>query len=199
MTNKKFGLGIMVMVLVFGMTIVGCGEECVHIWEWKITTPATETTEGLETETCTICDKTRGTRIIPATNNGDTGGIFTLTGIPPKYNGMYAYSESEDLLQTMVLVGAESINWSGRTITGALITNGTVNLPMWRLIDNNLERFSGNVTAYVFLEIFDTATTNLDEQSPEWLAAIFFEEVIFINGNAAESFENRDGYSGDDL
>jgi hypothetical protein len=25
MTNKKFGLGILVMALVFGMTVVGCG------------------------------------------------------------------------------------------------------------------------------------------------------------------------------
>lgn len=38
---------------------------CTHNWEWKITTAATTESEGLETETCTICGETRETRPIP--------------------------------------------------------------------------------------------------------------------------------------
>ena len=38
--------------------------EAPHEWEWQETAPATQTAEGLETETCTICGTTRGTRPI---------------------------------------------------------------------------------------------------------------------------------------
>ena len=38
-----------------------------HEWEWKVTTPATPTADGLETETCKTCGATNGTRIIEQT------------------------------------------------------------------------------------------------------------------------------------
>ena len=38
-----------------------------HDWEWKVTTPATPTADGLETETCKTCGATNGTRIIEQT------------------------------------------------------------------------------------------------------------------------------------
>jgi hypothetical protein len=42
----------------------GNGTKCNHNWEWVVTTPATTETEGLETEICTVCSETRGTRPI---------------------------------------------------------------------------------------------------------------------------------------
>ena len=44
-----------------------CGDktdEADHDWEWVVTTPATTTADGLETETCTTCGATNGTRPI---------------------------------------------------------------------------------------------------------------------------------------
>ena len=76
MTNKRRWLGILALGLVFGMTLVGCDDgniNCIHTYEWKVTTPATETEEGLETETCSECGDTKRTRIIPPIGNGFTG------------------------------------------------------------------------------------------------------------------------------
>jgi hypothetical protein len=36
-----------------------------HQWQWIVTTPATETAEGVETETCGVCAATKGTRPMP--------------------------------------------------------------------------------------------------------------------------------------
>jgi len=55
-----------------GQTCACGGEDCnctekpqhTHEWEWIVTTPATTTTEGVETETCTTCGATNGTRPI---------------------------------------------------------------------------------------------------------------------------------------
>jgi hypothetical protein len=44
-----------------------CGEKtdvATHDWQWKVTTPATTEADGLETETCTTCGATRGTKPI---------------------------------------------------------------------------------------------------------------------------------------
>ena len=38
-----------------------------HEWEWIVTTPATATADGVETETCKTCGETRGTRPIERT------------------------------------------------------------------------------------------------------------------------------------
>jgi len=38
-----------------------------HEWEWRVTTPATTTADGVETETCKTCGETRGTRPIEQT------------------------------------------------------------------------------------------------------------------------------------
>ena len=36
-----------------------------HNWQWEETTPATLEADGLETETCSVCGETKGTRPIP--------------------------------------------------------------------------------------------------------------------------------------
>ena len=75
-------------------------------------------------------------------NNGGSGnntvpGTLTITDIPPQFNGMYAcfyasanlsYNES-----TFVVIGAQSISLdSGTIVTRCRISNGRVNLPIWR-------------------------------------------------------------------
>jgi hypothetical protein len=42
-----------------------------HQWQWVVTTPATATAEGLETETCATCGATNGTRPIEQTEPAD--------------------------------------------------------------------------------------------------------------------------------
>ena len=52
----------------FALSLTGCDDKDddthTHEWEWKVTTPATQTADGLETETCKTCGATNGTRTI---------------------------------------------------------------------------------------------------------------------------------------
>jgi len=59
---------VLVILAVFAIVVgfVGCdGDTCNHNWQWVVATPATLEADGLETETCSICGETKGTRPIP--------------------------------------------------------------------------------------------------------------------------------------
>jgi len=59
-----FGI-VVIIVLVFTACSPEPKPEHTHEWKWVVTTPATIETVGLETETCSICGKINGTRLIP--------------------------------------------------------------------------------------------------------------------------------------
>jgi len=64
-------LGITALALVIGFGFITCddGEKnsggCTHNWQWVETTAATVSAGGVETKTCSLCDATDGTRVIP--------------------------------------------------------------------------------------------------------------------------------------
>jgi hypothetical protein len=162
MVNKKFYLGILVMALVFGMTVVG----------------------NLEAQS-------------------NSGGTFTLTDIPAKYNGKYVLLSAEpDENFPLLLVGASSIY----PLKLPRIINGKVIIPLWYTRDGNcgdfpfkldpkkFERYSGNHSkVFIIISIHD------DEKSEEELASIWFSEdrrydnrIKFSNGNVTRSITDGD-------
>ena len=65
---------IILLIAICSLLIVSCGDSSsgdntspghTHVWEWKVTTPATAGVAGVETETC-ICGATKDVRPIPA-------------------------------------------------------------------------------------------------------------------------------------
>jgi len=122
-------------------------------------------------------------------------GIFTLTDIPSRYNGMYVLLIAINNKNEVELLGAQSINM--KTITAVLprIVNGRVSIPMWLFIENGqieeFVKYDGNHTVEVEILFFDSAT--LDDDSEE-LAEIYFGSVRFSNGSATMSFHDNDDF-----
>ena len=96
--NISYGLTALLFAVIFtlALALIGCGgdkDEHTHEWEWVVTTPATPTADGLETETCKTCGAESGnTRIIEQTEPtvktfsanfnfkaGDEDRLFTAT------------------------------------------------------------------------------------------------------------------------
>jgi hypothetical protein len=124
----------------------------------------------------------------PDNNNVGSGGSFTLTNIPSKYNGKYAMYMSEDL---PLLVGTQSINISTGVVTPVQISNGSVSLPMWIAGNSGYTRFSGNRTVSdsgVMIVNTSTFTENTDDE--DILAKISFESITFSSGNATKSWND---------
>ena len=72
------------IIAIFGIVIAftACDDgnkPCSHNWEWKVTTPATLEADGLETEICSICNETRGTRPIPKLELELVDKTYTIT------------------------------------------------------------------------------------------------------------------------
>ena len=124
----------------------------------------------------------------------ENGGIFTLNNIPSEYNGKFAtlYLGDEDN-SNIILFGGQSFNVSTGNATFIPISNGSVRLPMWILVGENLIRYSGNETYNVWVHIFDGSYGNLysstasEEQSTE----IGFASVKFTNGSAVKNFNDN--------
>ena len=119
---------------------------------------------------------------------GGGGGGFTLTGIPSQYNGKYAlipgfYAGTEPVQ------GAQSFNMSTHTVTLCLISNGSVNIPLWTI---ELRKYSGNGTASNGLGcgIYNSQTLSMDDNDGfnNYLAQIGFFNVTFSNGGATRAW-----------
>jgi len=125
----------------------------------------------------------------PATTTSGSG-TFTLTDIPPEFNGQYAYLLSYD--NSVDLYSAQSINIQAETAKGVLISGGKVSLPMWIIKGNSAERYSGNHT--VDIEVYghkDIAEGGFDILYTI-SGGVFFESVTFSNGSATRSVNQAD-------
>ena len=71
------------LILIIGFAFFACDDKDdthTHEWEWKVTTPATQTADGLETETCKTCGAESGnTRPIAKLNVTETHTIVLDT------------------------------------------------------------------------------------------------------------------------
>jgi hypothetical protein len=121
----------------------------------------------------------------------DTRSIFTLTGIPSQYNGMYAVLWEESSSDwAPYLLGAENARvpeqWHIRA-TASRISNGTVNLPMWRVSGPNgpVQRYSGNDNVDIRIEILRSPIFTWENR---WSRSGKDFEVDFTNGSARVSW-----------
>ena len=73
-------------------------------------------------------------------------GYLTVTGIPSRYNGYFAFFVAEN--DYLLLIGTENYVLDTNIATRRKISGGSVTLPMWNVdYDNNkMIRFFGNTT-----------------------------------------------------
>jgi len=121
-----------------------------------------------------------------------SGGTFTLTSIPSRYNGKYVVLEGEDDRGNIELYGAARINdYDEDMYTGVRISNGEVIIPMWIVRDDeDISRYTGNHNIELYIYIFDKATIELWEDDE--IAEVYFERIRFTNGNARRSWDDAD-------
>jgi hypothetical protein len=87
-------------------------------------------------------DKSSLTPVETGGNNNGESDTFTLTGIPSTHNGKYAYITVSG--EGVSVLGYQSMNMSTGKPELCLISNGSVNIPLWS--GNN--RYSGNNTGH---------------------------------------------------
>jgi len=115
---------------------------------------------------------------------GSTGGRFTITGIPPEYNGKYVMLTG---LGESFILGFQ--DHDGAKITFSRISNGKISIPLWKDKDGgvdveNVQRYFGNDTALgIAVNIYDSED---GKESP--VATVGFLSVKFSNGNAAKAW-----------
>jgi hypothetical protein len=172
MANKKFWLGILGIVLVFGMTVVGCDNDSTNRND----------------------DNNKNGN--DSNNNGDTDGTFTLTGIPSKYNGKHAILEAYEEDGSDGIIGHQSHSVSTNTFTAVRISNGSVSIPVWRPVlanDVSYVRYSDSHTfGEVYVGIINVVTFTGEEVSHENVSfledVILFTSVAFSNGSATRAW-----------
>jgi hypothetical protein len=161
MLNKKFRLGMLIIVLIFGMAVIGCKDD-------------TDNENGNNND-----------------NSGGNGvgspGTFTLTNIPSEHNGKYAALHSDN--DFGFLFGAQRINIATETIIIPRISNGSVSMLMWiETNSDNYVRYSGNNTVGVWVGFYNSE--NYIEDEVNLLGGVEFKTVTFSNGSATISFND---------
>jgi hypothetical protein len=130
---------------------------------------------------------------------GGGKGTFTLTGIPPEYNGMYATCEFLSLSGSGRIFGSQSSSYdkttSILTITGSKISNGSVNIPLYvNFYDgDNTKRYDRNdKNCYVAVDIYDIQTFNNHEPKK---VSVSFSSVTFSNSSAKKSWKDGEVFT----
>jgi hypothetical protein len=131
-----------------------------------------------------------------------SGGTFTVTGIPAKYNGKYAYFvgivnavESIAVSGYQYTTGTEALN-----TTYTRISNGRVSMPTWLnyINDNTSEKYSGNDTVNsigFYICNYGTVRENGADVTNTIVVGVFMP-VTFTNGSVTKS--RNDAFSWDE-
>jgi len=123
--------------------------------------------------------------------SGSGGGGFTLTDIPPQYDGKYALLVGVDIANpNLAYVGYQSFNGKDKNKL-CRIANGRVSIPMWTVDSSSKAKgYFGSDTLYmVSVSIFDSET-QAKEKPEEPVGVGIFMSVAFSNGNAAKSWKD---------
>jgi len=127
---------------------------------------------------------------IAGCGNGAGGGQFTLTDIPPEYNGKYAILTGMNLTTpNLVYVGCKNVSGNDKNKLSR-ISNGKVTLPMWTLDKSSkVKKYSGSGSlSMVSVSVFDSETQA--KEKPEQPSGVaMFMSVNFSNGSASKSWE----------
>jgi len=169
MKNRKFWMGMLVIVLTFGMMFVGCDD-------------GSKDDDG---------SKNNNTGGNTGENTGISGGgKLTLTGIPAEYNGKYAMFRCETL--TKVIVGAQSVN--SDTVRLYKISGGSVTLTLLEMSESgNSKAYTGNDTVSDgFIGIFDTDTTSTSYYDKFAVTFGNVDSIEFKNGSSTIKWTSID-------
>jgi len=114
---------------------------------------------------------------------GGGGGTFTVTGIPSKYNGKYAFLAwgTTDSGARVVIGGFK--DWM--TMTPCPISGGTVRIPVWLAKDGGVSKYSGGDT-FLGLPLAITTSAN----SLDVIGLNVFDTVKFSRGSATVSWSS---------
>jgi len=186
MTNKKLlGMLALVIVLAFGMTVVGCDDG--------------STDDGGNKE--------------EKINLPSTSGEFTFTDIPSKYNGKFVLLEgyfSTSNTKGMLGYKGATINTSNpnyySTLTCVKIENGSVKIPLYTFSSTSspvstIQAYSGNDSLFVDIRVYDTEVISAANIQSYVAVAIFGTAsgsvpstfpVQFSSGTASKSNNNAD-------
>jgi len=164
MKKSNLWMGIPAIILVFGMTAVGCNNDS------------------------TDDNNNNG--------GGGSGGTFTLTDIPAEYNGKYAFAfiglSASDISD--IIYGCQKVNGSGTpsaNFTLCKISNGSVNLPLWKQNGAGVVRYTGDDTAVmIWGYIYNSQTVSQTDSGNGSIKASSFSGVAFSNGSATKSWND---------
>ncbi len=123
---------------------------------------------------------------------GNSGGTFTVTGIPSTYNGKYAMFEVEN--NNIYLMGIQNFNTTGGG-TLVQIVNGSVALPMWITASNQFVRYSGNHTVEGAISIYNESQLDFSGNSAfNYLAECYWASITFSDGGTTKTWESEPSY-----
>jgi hypothetical protein len=142
MANKRFWLGMLVLTLVFGMTVLGCDND-------------DDGGSGNGNDNFSI--------VVQPTN-----GSLTITGLSA-YNGKYViasgsgYTEGHE--NYVSLIGAQNMS-SNVTYTGGLVSSGQVTLKVWKMINSNtIGNYNGNHEAFFSILVVNKSNITMDDMN----------------------------------
>jgi len=176
MTKKTIFWAMLVMVLAFGMTVVGCDID-----------PTDDDTDDNKEK---------------AINLPSTSGEFTFTGIPAKYNGKFALLEgyfSNNSSRLMLGFKSGTINTSNpnyySTLTGVKIENGSVKLPVYTFFQSSpastMQAYTGSDSVRINILVYNAETNSAATLLNYNAAAIFGTQttfpVQFSNGKVSKT------------
>ena len=139
--------------------------------------------------------------------NKSSTGLFTLTGIPSRYNGKYAYFmgsnvdyvvDADYVAETVAIISANLLFNSRMRFPQ--IKGGSVTLPL-RYVDisytdisialENLASYRRSEALQFTIYIYDQEIVELSIMD-DWICKITFNSVVFSNGNAKRVWSATD-------
>jgi len=142
-----------------------------------------------------------------STADGDSGisvgggGTFTLTNIPPKYNGKYVFfGGAQSSGNSWAVAGAQRMDVKQANLSR--ISNGSVSVPTWKCYGSNgktytkVERYSGNdAFSVVLVAITDKSELPAAEElnMGDIIGGIMLTSVAFSKGSATKSWNDGIG------
>jgi hypothetical protein len=174
MKNWKQNVVIgMLAIIALSFGFVGCpdGNDNTHThdWKWVVTTPTTTEAEGVETETCSICGKTRGTRLIPQLTHTHEWGNWLVT-TPATYltTGVETRTCSLDEAHTETRIIPSGFSTDINSQTGGNSAANPIQVtPQIDLVDSgwqNLLEAIAEAGKYISLDLSDS--TGMTEFNP---------------------------------